>query len=71
MQKDRKMRKDKRILIVDDDEDLSLIMAELSEDHGYSAAIAKSGEEAFTQLSKSAWYLIFRARRCTNFLKRS
>ena len=52
------MQKDKRILIVDDDADLSLIMAELLDDHGYDAAIAKSGEEAFTKLSESTWHLI-------------
>ena len=58
MQGDKEMLKDKRILIVDDDEDLSLIMAEMLEDHGYDTAIAKNGEEAFMQLSKSTWHLI-------------
>ena len=52
------MQNNKKILIVDDDEDLSLIMAEMLEDHGYDAAIAKSSEEAFTLLSKSTWHLI-------------
>ena len=52
------MLKDKRILIVDDDEDLSCIMAEMLEDHGYDVATAKNGEEAFTLLANSTWHLI-------------
>ena len=52
------MSQEKRILIVDDDEDLARIMAEMLENYGYHAAIAKNGDEAFKQLSDNIWHLI-------------
>ena len=52
------MSQEKRILIVDDDEDLARIMAEMLENYGYRAAIAKNGDEAFNQLSDNMWHLI-------------
>lgn len=52
------MSQEKRILIVDDDEDLARIMAEMLENYGYRAAIAKNGDEAFNQLSDNIWHLI-------------
>lgn len=52
------MSQEKRILIVDDDEDLARIMAEMLEDYGYHVTIAKNGDEAFKQLSDNIWHLI-------------
>lgn len=52
------MSQEKRILIVDDDEDLARIMAEMLENYGYRVAIAKNGDEAFNQLSDNTWHLI-------------
>lgn len=52
------MSKEKQILIIDDDEDLSLIMAEMLENYGYKAEIARNGDEAFERLSQNTWHLI-------------
>lgn len=48
----------KKILIVDDDEDLSFIISEMLEGCGYSTAHASTAEEAFTVLTESKFHLI-------------
>lgn len=48
----------KEILIVDDDKDLSFIISEMLEDHGYSVKTAESGERAFELLSRHSFHLI-------------
>lgn len=48
----------RKILIVDDDEDLSFIIREMLENYGYSVSCAKNGEEAFQKLSKDTCHLI-------------
>lgn len=48
----------RRILIVDDDDDLSFIICEMLEGCGYSAKRAASAEEAFDILSRQSFELI-------------
>lgn len=48
----------KNILIVDDDMDLSAIMADMLEDYGYSVAHAKDEGSAFSLLSEQSFHLI-------------
>lgn len=48
----------KKILIIDDDTDLSFIISEMLESYGYNVTTAESGEEAFEQLSKNSFHLI-------------
>lgn len=48
----------RRILIIDDDQDLSLITQDMLEDYGYQVFLAQSGEEAFERLKKTAFDLI-------------
>lgn len=48
----------KKILIVEDDEDLSFIISEMLESYGYSVTTAKCGEEAFKLLSQHTYHLI-------------
>lgn len=48
----------KNILIVDDDEDLSFIIAEMLENYGYQVSRAKSGTEAFAMLSEHTYHLV-------------
>ncbi len=48
----------KRILIIDDDVDLSFIISEMLEQYGYAVMTAESGEEAFALLSKNSFDLI-------------
>lgn len=48
----------RKILIVDDDEDLSFIICEMLENYGYSTGCAESGEKAFEMLTQSTWDLI-------------
>ena len=46
------------ILIVDDDKDLSYIIAEMLASYGYSVTKAESGEEALELLSRNTFHLI-------------
>lgn len=54
------MNKDgaKQILIVDDDRDLSYIIAEMLKEHGYNITCAESGERAYEILSDNTCHLI-------------
>lgn len=46
------------ILIVDDDKDLSYIIAEMLESYGYAVTKAESGDEALSLLSENTFHLI-------------
>ena len=48
----------KRILIVDDDRDLSFIISEMLESYGYSVTCAESCDEAFGLLSEEKFSLV-------------
>lgn len=48
----------KQILIVDDDKDLSYIIAEMLKEHGYRVLCAESGEKAYEILSENICHLI-------------
>lgn len=48
----------KRILIVDDDEDLSFIISEMLENYGYQVSCAENGSKAFEMLSDNIYHLI-------------
>lgn len=49
---------DRKILIIDDDEDLSFIIADMLKSYGYEADEARNGEEAFELLSQNIYHLI-------------
>lgn len=49
---------EKHILIVDDDEDLSFIIVEMLEGHGFSVTSAQTLEDAFALLAKNKFHLI-------------
>lgn len=48
----------KRILIIDDDRDLSFIIAEMLNGHGYEAVCAENGEQAFKRLTEESFHLL-------------
>lgn len=48
----------KKILIIDDDTDLSFIISEMLKSYGYGVTTADSGEQAFDLLSKNTFHLI-------------
>lgn len=48
----------RRILIVDDDMDLSMLIMDMLEDKGYSASMVGSLDEAYTILEKEQFHLI-------------
>ena len=48
----------KHILIIDDDEDLSMIISDMLEDYGYQVTCAIDSEEAFSLLSEQVYHLI-------------
>lgn len=48
----------KQILIVDDDKELSYIIAEMLKEHGYRVLCAESGEKAYNILSENICHLI-------------
>jgi len=49
---------EKRILIIDDDEDLSLIISDMLESYGYHVTCAATCEEAFSLLEEQVYHLI-------------
>lgn len=51
-------KNERQILIVDDDRDLSYIIAEMLKEHGYGVLLAESGEEAYRVLSENSCHLI-------------
>lgn len=48
----------KRILIIDDDEDLSLIISDMLTGYGYEVACAESSDAAFALLSEHTYHVI-------------
>lgn len=48
----------KHILIIDDDEDLSLIISEMLENYGYRVSRAENADRAFEMLSKNKYHLV-------------
>lgn len=48
----------RRILIVDDDTDLSMLIVDMLEDKGYSATTVRSIDEAYTTLENEQFHLI-------------
>lgn len=48
----------RKILIIDDDEDLSFIILDMLSNYGYAVSCAASGEEAFSLLSKETFHLL-------------
>lgn len=53
-----KYSNEKRILIVDDDEDLSFIISEMLEGYGYRVSCARDAGAAFELLSENRYHLI-------------
>lgn len=49
---------EKAILIVDDDDDLAFIMADMLEGYGYRVSCVRDGDEAFNILAKKSFQLI-------------
>lgn len=52
------MNTEKQILIVDDDKDLSFIIADMLENYGYVVTCAENGKKAFALLSENTYHLI-------------
>lgn len=48
----------KRILIIDDDKDLSMIVQDMYEDYGYQVTLAMDSEEAYGLLEKNPYHMI-------------
>ena len=48
----------KKILIVDDDKDLSMIVQDMLEDYGYQTALALSAEQAYEKMAADSYHLI-------------
>lgn len=49
---------EKRILIIDDDEDLSFIISEMLQSYGYDVTCVKTSEEAFSVLEEQTYHLL-------------
>ena len=52
------MQTEKKILIIDDDEDLSFVISDMLESYGYHVTCVTSGDEAFSLLSEHTYHLI-------------
>lgn len=48
----------RKILIIDDDKDLSMIVQDMLEDYGYQTALALSAEEAYEKMAADSYHLI-------------
>lgn len=48
----------RKILIVDDDADLSMIVQDILEDYGYQTVLALSAEEAYEKMAADSYHLI-------------
>lgn len=48
----------RKILIIDDDNDLSFIISEMLENYGYSVSCAENAEQAFDMLEKESFHLL-------------
>ena len=49
---------ERKILIVDDDRDLSMIVQDMLEDYGYQTSLALSAEEAYDKMAADSYHLI-------------
>lgn len=52
------MQTEKKILIIDDDEDLSFVISDMLESYGYQVTCVTNGDEAFSLLSEHTYHLI-------------
>ena len=52
------MQTEKKILIIDDDEDLSFVISDMLESYGYQVTCVTNGDEAFLLLSEHTYHLI-------------
>lgn len=48
----------RKILIVDDDKDLSMIVQDMLEDYGYETTLALSAEQAYEEMAANSYHLI-------------
>ena len=48
----------RKILIIDDDKDLSMIVQDMLEDYGYQTALALSADEAYKKMAVDSYHLI-------------
>lgn len=48
----------RKILIVDDDKDLSMIVQDMLEDYGYQTSLAQSAEDAYEKMAAGSYHLI-------------
>lgn len=48
----------RKILIIDDDKDLSMIVQDMLEDYGYQTTLALSAEEAYEKMAADSYHLI-------------
>lgn len=48
----------RKILIIDDDEDLSMLIQDMYEDYGFETAYAKSAEDAYAWMEKNTCHMI-------------
>lgn len=48
----------RKILIVDDDKDLSMIVQDMLEDYGYQTTLALSAEEAYEKMAANSYHLV-------------
>lgn len=48
----------RKILIVDDDKDLSMIVQDMLEDYGYQTSLALSAEQAYEKMAADSYHLI-------------
>ena len=52
------MKKNPRVLVIDDDEDMRLFLAKILQRHGYRADLAASGDEGLLAFSKTDYALV-------------
>lgn len=48
----------RKILIIDDDKDLSMIVQDMLEDYGYQTILAQSAEEAYEKMAADSYHLV-------------
>lgn len=48
----------RKILIIDDDKDLSMIVQDMLEDYGYQTTLAQSAEEAYEKMAADSYHLV-------------
>lgn len=48
----------RKILIIDDDKDLSMIVQDMLEDYGYQTSLAQSAEKAYEKMAADSYHLV-------------